>query len=73
MNLLHSEDPLVSALNLLHNVKIEAFPDQRIQAGSANRTGKTIICVSSSSHTIDQPPETLTRARYHCATCTVHK
>lgn len=52
MNLLHSEDPLVWALNLLYNVKVGAFPDQRIQAGSANSTGKTIICVSSSSHTI---------------------
>lgn len=52
MNLLHSEYPLVWALNLLYNVKIEAFPDQRIQAGSANSTGKTVICVSSSSRTI---------------------
>lgn len=52
MNLLYSEDPPVSTLNLLYNVKIEAFPDQRIQAGSANSTGKTIICVSSSSCTI---------------------
>lgn len=36
----------------VYNVKVEAFPDQRIQAGSANSTGKTIICVSTSSHTI---------------------
>lgn len=32
INLVQLEDPLVSALNLLYDVKIQAFPDQRIQA-----------------------------------------
>lgn len=40
------------SFNPLYNVKIQAFPDQSIQADSTNNSRRTITSISSSSHTI---------------------